>query len=122
MKKIGLERFAVPEIFVNIFTFDKYYLELYWFIYLLFMIFMIAVVKKRKVNTYVYFGVVIIELSALQSVNGNYLIHKICARLITFEMGRIVHRRNLFEQLSNPTLLACFILLTVIFQYRRSMC
>lgn len=119
LEKSGLERFTVQEIFVNIFTFDKYYLELYWFIYLLFIIFMIAVIKERKVNTYVYFGAVVIGLSALQSVNGNYLINKMCVSLIMFEMGRIVHRRNLFEQLSNSTMLACSILLTVIFQYRR---
>ena len=119
LEKIGFERFTVQEIFVNIFTFNKYYIELYWFIYLLFMIFMIAIIKEHKLNTYIYFGLVIIGLSALQSVNGNYLIHKMCVSLIMFEVGRIVYRRNLFGQLLNPALFACSILLTVIFQYRR---
>lgn len=117
--KIGFERFTVQEIFVNIFTFNKYYVELYWFIYLLFIIFVIAVIKERMLNTCVYFVVVLIGLSALQSVNHNYLIQKMCVSLIMFEVGRIVHRRNLFEKLSNPVLFACSILLTVIFQYRR---
>ena len=87
---IDFERMSVIEIMNALLTYDKYYVQLYWFIYVLFLIMVASYFVPDKPAS-ISATVILLEilLTYLVLTTDSYLLKKITACFPVFSIGRI---------------------------------
>ena len=99
---IDFERMSVIEIMNALLTYDKYYVQLYWFIYVLFLIMVASYFVPDKTAS-ISATVILLELllTYLVLTTDSYLLKKITACFPVFSIGRIYQLVEVKHPLKN---------------------
>lgn len=114
---LGFVKLSVGEILTSLVTFNNSYIELYWFIYVLFIIFVLEYfigqnVMGRKAVLLIVLLPILLYLS-----NMAYIVKKLCIGIILFKAGREIRRREFsIEQLKPWALVIAIVVFGIVFK------
>ena len=91
---LGFSRLSLSQIFVSLLTFQDSYIELYWFIYALFVIFVIQYITKWCLATKVGIVGMMLIIPFIRCFVDVYIVDKILASIILFSFGRFAKTKN----------------------------
>lgn len=117
LNSLGFIRLSVGEILISLITFNNSYIELYWFIYVLFIIFLLEyfvgnTLEGRKAVLLILILPILLYLS-----NMAYIVKKLCIGLLLFKTGREIRRREFsIEKMAPWTLVIAVVVFGVVFK------
>ena len=95
LNNLGFVKLSIWEILKSLVTFNNSYVELYWFIYVLFIIFVLEYfIGKRLLGIRAIWLIAVLPILLYVS-NMAYVVKKLCVSLIIFKMGREIKKREI---------------------------
>ncbi|MCD7785694.1 MAG: acyltransferase [Oscillospiraceae bacterium] len=89
IQKFGFTQLTIPQIIVSLITFNNSYLELYWFLYALFVVFILQYVTGDFLKSIKGIAALFVLLPLFMLVGENvYIVKKIAVGLLMFSAGR----------------------------------
>lgn len=95
LNNLGFVKLSIWEILKSLVTFNNSYVELYWFIYVLFIIFVLEYFIGKKLLGIRAIWLIAVLPILLYVSNMAYIVKKLCVSLIIFKMGREIKKREI---------------------------
>lgn len=121
LSMLKFEKYTPLQIIINIVTFQNFYIELYWFVYALFIIFLIEIGRPRVISDITLILMSIIIFSFLQNSISSYLLSKLSISLAVFIIGKIYARRNEIGQRLKENYVIYAVLVSLFIHLRRNL-
>lgn len=109
-QKLGFEKWTIADFFRNTVFFTNSYLEVLWFLYCLFVIFVVNVLFPKQCASVKWLTILMMVIAAIQTMAVSpYMIRKVFLHIFNFSAGRIIYRKNLENKLqTNQALIVAF--------------
>lgn len=89
-ESIGFSTISFMHFIINTITYRNYYVEMYWFIYVLFVVFVAEYIRTAlKVDNLICIAIVFMALSLLEGICPAFIILKLSVSWIVFICGRL---------------------------------
>ena len=89
-ESIGFSSYSLWDFIINTITYRSYYVEMYWFIYVLFVIFMVEYVRTTfRIGNYIWMVIVFISFSLVEGSQPVFIVLKLSASWMVFICGRM---------------------------------
>ena len=122
MNTLGFGKLSLSQIFVGLLTFRYSYIQLYWFLYALFWVFIINYALMRysgKIQIAVLMLLfVLFSVLAVVFVNDQHILLKISRSILTFGFGRLFQQFRLEKPFLNDPVMLMVSLFVLYFVYR----
>lgn len=120
LERIGFSKLSIPEIVVSLITFNDSYVELYWFLYVLFLIFVInCILGKLIINRIGIISIVILLPFLLLFADAVYIINKLAVGLLVFVAGRLFSVKKIkFSEINFKHMILSVLAFGILFKSR----
>lgn len=114
---LGFFELSIREILISLITFNNSYIELYWFIYVLFIIFILeCFIGKTLMGRNAVLLIILLPILLYLS-NMAYIVKKLCIAIIIFKVGREIRRREFpIDQMKPWALVIAIVVFGIVFK------
>lgn len=113
-ESIGFSVYPLWDFIINTITYKNYYVEMYWFIYVLFIIFMVEYVRTAfRINNYIWMIITFTVFSLVEGLHPVFIVLKLSVSWMVFICGRMfAEHKYMFG--SVPSHFACISFVTFV--------